>query len=363
MHEDVELRRRYPVSLRQRQGGSGWLPSATDVQRTIEALSGAFGRLPNESEIANTLGIDLTEYRLALRDAEILENGVVMTDDTADKDGRQIEPSSNDLLEGRCFSSTLTVTEDALALNYPEWIISAPAIEQAIRRLYVKYGRVPTDLEIAEELRTDVALYWETLSHLKGLEIGILYAAHDPASDDEWLAYGADTGEGDVLFRCLRYEMQALFRNAIHNLPTMERLVITLTYSEYLGDKDISVILQASESSVSNTRKSAILHLRASLPNPLLGYPLHMRGRPSRPDEIDTSEHARASTAQVCYWNGADIRVHGEQNGSLASGQPWDYLGDSATWKRNFTSWYLLDDEEKLRQIKRVEHCSLDCEL
>jgi hypothetical protein len=362
MQEDSELRRCYPASLSIRQAAPAWEPSAIDAQRTGEALSSAFGGLPSEREIANALGVDLTEERLALSDVENLESGVAITDDTAEKDGTQIEPFSDGLQEGPCFSSTLTVREKALAINSSEWTISAPAIERAIRTLYVKCGRAPTDLEIAEELLIDVALYWETLSHLKDLEIGILYAARDPTSDDEWLAYGADKGEGDLRFRCLRSEMQALFRNAIQNLPAMERLVIALTYSEYFFDKDISVILEASESAVRSIRKSATLHLRASLPNPELCPCTRVRGMPSRPGEIDTSEHARSTAAQACYWKGADVRVGGGQKGSLAR-QPWDYLGDRANWERSFTSWYLLDDEEKLRQIERVEHYRLDCEL
>jgi hypothetical protein len=155
--------------------------------------------------------------------------------------------------------------------------------------------------------------------------------------------------------------MQALFRNAIQNLPTMERLVITLAYSEDLYDKSISLILEVPESTVSNIRKSAFLCLRASLPNPELGDNLPVRGL-SRPGGSDASALARAST-QVRFGNGADVRVHARQDRSLASGQNWDYLGDRATWHRSFSSWYLLDDDNKLRQISRVEHFSLDLEL
>jgi hypothetical protein len=361
MQEDSELRRCYPASLSMRQAAPAWGPSAIDAQRTSEALPSAFGGLPSEPEIANALSVDLTEERLALRDVENLESGVVITDDTAEKEGTQIEPSSDGLQEGPCFSSTLTVREEALAINSSEWTISAPAIELAIRTLYVKYGRAPTDLEIAEELRIDVALYWERLSHLKDLEIGSLYAAHDPGSENEWLAYRVDRDEGDVRFRCLRPEMQALFSNAIQNLPTMEGLVITLTYSEDLLDKSISLILEVPEPTASNIRKSAFLCLRASLPNPELGDNLPVRG-PSRPGGSNTSALARAST-QVRYGNGADVRVHGRQDRSLASGQAWDCLGDRATWNHSFSSWYLLDDEGKLRQISRDEHYSLDLEL
>ncbi len=330
------------------------------------------GRLPAKCEIANQLDAGLADYGLALRRLHSLDSGGVITGDSAKPEGRQLGVASNGLQEGSCFSPRMSLSdggqesllEEALAPNNsPEWIITAPAIEKAIRSLCERHERSPTDLEIAEELQIDLALYWETLSHLKDLEIGMLYAAQDPHTDAEWLAYGADGAEGDVRFRCLRSEMQALFRSALRNMPTMERLVITLSYSEDLYDKSISVILQVPESAISNLRKSAFLRLRASLPNPSLQGHVRLQSRPPSLGEGEASEHAQMSTAQMGDERDADITVYGQQNGSLAGGQPWCHLGDSAAWNRNFRSWYLLDDEEKLTQIKRVEHYHLNLEL
>jgi hypothetical protein len=325
-----------------------------------------------KNEIANQLSADPADYGLALRHLQGLERGGVMTGDSAKREGKQLEVASSGLQEGSCFPPTLSLPdggqeslpEEAPAPNNsPEWIITAPAIESAIRRLCERFGRSPTDLEIAEELQIAVVLYWETLSHLKDLEIGMLYAAHDPHTAAEWLAYGADGGEGDVRFRCLRSEMQALLRSALRNLPTMERLVITLSYSEDLYDKSISVILQTPESTISNLRKSAFLRLRASLPNPSLQGHVRLQSLLPSLGEGEASEHAQPSTAQMRDGRHADVTVYGQQNGSLANGQPWDFLGDSAAWNRNFRSWYLLEDDEKLTQIKRVEHYHLDLEL
>jgi hypothetical protein len=329
-------------------------------------------RLPAKSEIANQLSTDPEDYWLALRHLHDIESGVVMTGDSAKRERTRLEVASNDLQEGSCFSPILSfpdagqesLPEEAVAPNNsPEWIITAPAIEKAIRCLCERYGRSPTDLEIADELQIELALYWETLSHLKDLEIGMLYAARDPRTDAEWLAYGADTAEGDVRFRCLRFEMQALFRSALRNMPAMERLVITLSYSEDLYDKSISVILQVPESTITDLRKSAFLRLRASLPNPSLQGHVRLQRLPPSSGEGEASEHAQASTAQIRDERNADITVYGQQNGSLGNGQPWDCLGDSAAWNRNFRSWYLMGDEEKLTQIKRVEHYHLDFEL
>jgi RNA polymerase sigma factor for flagellar operon FliA len=215
--------------------------STLDIQRAIKTLSCAYGRAPTDSEIAQRLCIDLTDYRLALRHWESLENGESYTDEVAEAEVEQLEACArSNELDGvpslprqlpHANGARECLPEEAISpISSPEWIISAPTIERAIRSLSAKWGRPPTELEIAGELRIDLTLYWETLSHLKDLEIGMLYAARGGA-DDEWMAYGTGV-EGDVLFRCLRSEMQALFRGAIRNLPTMERLVISLTYSE-----------------------------------------------------------------------------------------------------------------------------------
>jgi DNA-directed RNA polymerase specialized sigma24 family protein len=353
-----------------------WSFEEGEMENDLESLRCPLGSqppgLPARNETLNQLSTDLTDYRLAPRKLEGLESAGVMTGDSAKREGMQLEVASNNLEEGSCFSPTLSLPgggqeslpEEALAPNNsPQWIITAPAIENAIRNLCERYGRSPTDLEIAEELQIDQALYWETLSHLKDLEIGVLYAAHDPHIGAEWRAYGADRAQGDVRFRCLRSEMQALFRSAIRNLPTMERLVITLSYEEDLYDKSISVILVVPESTVSGLRKSAFLHLRAALPNPSLQGYVRSRSFPPPPAGGEASEHAQASTVRMRDERDADVTVHGSQNGSLANGQPWDYVGDRAVWYRNFRSWYLLDDEEKLTQIKRVERYHLDFEL
>jgi DNA-directed RNA polymerase specialized sigma subunit len=370
MQEDLGRSRCHPVALFQQQSAPAWMVSATDIQRAIQTLSCASGRVPTDSEIAQLLRIDLADYRLALRHLERGESSCVRTDEVAEAEAKP-QVSSDILRAGPLFAPALASTDGNRGCLYEgtcsscssgEWIISAPEIEAAIRRLSAKCGRPPTDREVAEDLHIDLKFYWETLSHLKDLEMGMLYAAHDPGSDDEWLAYGTNSVEGDLLFRCLRSEMHALFRSAIRNLPTLERLVITLTYSEDIYDKSISVILQLPETSVWRIRKSAFLRLRASIPNPELQIRPRVQRLLTRTAESDTSEGTHAQAALDHDTNHADVTVHGQQDGMFPSGHPWESLGDNASWNRHFSSWYRLDEEQKLTQIKRLEHYRLDLE-
>ena len=174
-------------------------------------------------------------------------------------------------------------TDAASPNNSSAWIISAPEIERAIRRLNAELGRSPTDIEIAAKLNISLSFYQQALSHLKDLEIGMLRVEPLSDSGEEWMAYLPDGAEGDVLFRCLRFEMQGVFANAIRNLPRMEKLVISFYYSKCIYDKSISVILELPESAITNIRTSAYLHIRASLPNPHLQVRPRVRGLLSAP--------------------------------------------------------------------------------
>lgn len=139
------------------------------------------------------------------------------------------------------------------------------AVEQAIRNLTAQLRRAPSDVEIAEELHTDLHSYHQLLGELKGLEIGTLHAERSDDSEEEELAYLPNRPEDDPLFRCLHGEMRRRLAEAITALPEKERLVITLYYFEETTMKEIGLILGVVESRISQIRASAVLRLRAKL--------------------------------------------------------------------------------------------------
>ena len=154
--------------------------------------------------------------------------------------------------------------------GHPTWHVFAPDIEQAIQTLSAKFGRVPNQIEIAEELRIDLRTYWQVLTYLEDLGIGTLYADRTADSGKEELVDVLNQSGDDTLHRCLRSEIKGLLTEAIRNLPERERLVITFYYYEYLGDKEISMILDIGQHTVSTIRRSARLHLCASLASSVL---------------------------------------------------------------------------------------------
>ena len=139
------------------------------------------------------------------------------------------------------------------------------SVEEAIRTLTVRFGRPPSEAEIAVELGMELAEYQTLLGELKGLEIGTLHAERSEDSGEEELAYIPNNPEEDPLFCCLKSEMQSKLAGAIDQLPERERLVMTLYYFEEMTMKEIGLTLGVVESRVSQIHASAVLHLRVAL--------------------------------------------------------------------------------------------------
>ncbi|MGA2569630.1 MAG: FliA/WhiG family RNA polymerase sigma factor [Terracidiphilus sp.] len=139
------------------------------------------------------------------------------------------------------------------------------AVEEAIRVLTSRQGRVPTEAEIAAQMLMELEKYQQLLGELKGLEIGTLHVERNENSGEEELAYVPGRPEEDPLFRCLRGELEARLTEAITNLPARERLVMTLYYYEEMTMREIGLALGVVESRVSQVHASAVVHLRAAL--------------------------------------------------------------------------------------------------
>lgn len=139
------------------------------------------------------------------------------------------------------------------------------AVEEAIRSVTHKLGRMPSEQEIAREMELELGAYQQLLGELKGLEIGSLHMERTEDSGDEELSYIPGSPDDDPLFQCLQGEMKQRLADAIEGLPEKERMVLTLYYYEELTMKEIGLTLGVVESRVSQIHSSAVVRLRAAL--------------------------------------------------------------------------------------------------
>ena len=135
------------------------------------------------------------------------------------------------------------------------------AMAEAIHALSSRFGRTPTDAEIAVEMGMDLQGFQIMTGELKGLELGSLNLERTDDFDDEELDYVAAPVSADPLLQCIEGQTREQLAAGIEALPEKERLVLTLYYFEELTMKEIGLTLGVVESRVSQIRTSAVARL------------------------------------------------------------------------------------------------------
>jgi len=163
------------------------------------------------------------------------------------------------------------ILDDLRAQDFAPRSLRAKAreIQQTLLRLETNLGREPGDDEVAAALNMDRESYWRTLGEIRGM---VLVSLDEPGVE----ANGSDRDRPawelpDVVSRdpsavAACNERVQLLGKIIEALPTQERLVLTLYYFEELTMKEIGRVLEVSESRVSQIHTSAVLRMRARLP-------------------------------------------------------------------------------------------------
>ena len=139
----------------------------------------------------------------------------------------------------------------------------ARQVETAIQAASQRLHRDPTEEEIAGELELDLEEYHRWLADLQGLGMATLECADDDGRD--LLAYTADDEEKQPLRLLERSELEKLLAEAIEQMPSMDRTVISLYYLEELTLREIAEVVHLHQSRISQLKSQAILRLRAYL--------------------------------------------------------------------------------------------------
>lgn len=141
-------------------------------------------------------------------------------------------------------------------------------MEYAIANLEQRLGRPPREDEIAEEANISTSRYRQMLQEA-GTIVLSLDAPLGPLAQEEGLTSLADLLEDERSpepdEQVEAQELMALLHVALNELPERERMLLALYYREELTMKEISKIMNVSESRVCQLHIQAILRLRNAL--------------------------------------------------------------------------------------------------
>ncbi len=141
-------------------------------------------------------------------------------------------------------------------------------LQKAYNDLEFDLGRTPYDDEVCEHLDLTEKEYGKMLADVAPTTILSLEEALPGKADSKELTL-IDTIEdpgSDNPLAVLGYaEVKRILKEAIQSLPEKEKLVVALYHFEELTLKEIGVVLDISESRVSQIHSKTILRLRAKL--------------------------------------------------------------------------------------------------
>jgi len=142
------------------------------------------------------------------------------------------------------------------------------SIDAAVNNLFSEKGVMPTDEEIAEELELSLQEYYNITDNLGPLFLSSLDTRLYLDSDGEDIDVRdtiEDTGEISIEENIIRERIRERIASSISSLPEKEKLVISLYYYEDLNLKEIAMVLDVTESRVSQMHSSALNKLRVIL--------------------------------------------------------------------------------------------------
>ncbi len=142
-------------------------------------------------------------------------------------------------------------------------------LQRVFAKLENDLGRAPYDDEVCEAMNITMQEYEEMLAEVTPTTIiSLEEAMPDRGSDSKELRIIdtiEDPGSENPLKEMGFAEVKDILKDTIMNLPEKEKLVVALYHYEELTLKEIGVVLDITESRVSQIHSKAILKLRSKL--------------------------------------------------------------------------------------------------
>lgn len=143
-------------------------------------------------------------------------------------------------------------------------------IEDAVRRVEQKLGRVATESEVAKEMGISLAEYQDQLTKVRGTQLVYLEdLGHGGGSGedggDDYLDRHLIDQSDNPAFQLQDQRMRAALVEAIKALPEREAYVMSMYYEHDMNLKEIAAVLKVTESRVCQLHSQAIARLRVKL--------------------------------------------------------------------------------------------------
>ena len=137
-------------------------------------------------------------------------------------------------------------------------------IEGAIGKLEQRYGRAPSEHEVADELAMPLAEYQKMLQEARGYQlISLEDFKHEDGGD--FLERNCEDAGATPLEALLDRKLRERLVQSIDKLPEREKLVMGLYYEQELNFREIGETLGVSESRVCQLHSQAIARLRSQI--------------------------------------------------------------------------------------------------
>jgi RNA polymerase sigma factor for flagellar operon FliA len=143
----------------------------------------------------------------------------------------------------------------------------ARKVEEAMRRLEQKKGRLPTDAEVAKELGISLDDYEHLLEQIRPATFVCLDSVRSPEQEGEATQHEAvaDASQPDPGHQTAKRELARIIVKRLDQLPEMQRKVLALYYFEDLRLREIAEVFGVTESRISQIHAAAILNIRSFL--------------------------------------------------------------------------------------------------
>ncbi|HNV87934.1 MAG TPA: RNA polymerase sigma factor FliA [Methylotenera sp.] len=138
-------------------------------------------------------------------------------------------------------------------------------MEAAISQLEQSLGRPPTEKEVAKKLDLSLDDYYDMLGDCSGHQLIYYEDFHDTDGGEHFLDRFKGDDSNDPIKGLLAGDFRDALIEAIDSLPEREKILMGLYYEQELNLKEIGVVMNVSESRVSQLHSQAIARLRANL--------------------------------------------------------------------------------------------------